>query len=84
MIANNYRPEFSAAKICLNSAWHFVKLRSSPRQITINSVVESQLREDQLKISNVLLFVSVAVMPRAVSQMADKASKQSPAITIIN
>jgi len=68
----------------VDSAWHFVKFRGSPQQITVNSVVDSQLIENQLKISNVLLFVSVDVMPHAFDQTADKASKQSPAIIIIN
>jgi len=49
------------------------------QQITVNSAVDGQLKEIQLKISDVLLFVSVAVVLHVFDQTADNASKQSPA-----
>jgi len=55
----------------VHSVWHVIKFRSSLRQTAVNSTVDGQLKENQLKISTVLLFVSVDVMTRAFCQMAD-------------
>jgi len=34
-----------------NSAWHFIKFRSSLRQIIVNSMVDSHLKDNQLSCS---------------------------------
>ena len=66
-------------KNSVNSAGKLVKFHGSPQQITVNSAVDSQLKENQLCCSKciILLFVSIHVMQLAFTQMADKDSKQS-------
>lgn len=42
----------------VNSVWHIVKFRSSLRQITVNFTVDGQLKENQLRISSVLIIIT--------------------------
>ena len=72
---------YKPAKNYVNSAWHFVKFRGLPWQITVNSVADSQLKEINSAVQNIQhIAVSINIMPHMITQMADKASKQSTAV----
>jgi len=51
--------------------WHFVKFCGLLQQITVNTAVNSQLKENQCCCSK--LCISVNVTPRAFADVADKA-----------
>ena len=63
---------------CVNSVWHFVKFVGLPWQITVNSKVHSQLKENQLCCYYLLvLIVNLKVLTTVAHLIRGDTDKQS-------